>query len=174
MEKKKINIIIIVFFALAIVGILTTSGDNTKNQAQASDNSPDTFDKQIKNEITDKHLITKNTTVTYNSVNQALLIDQSQDVYWDANSLKTQIVMDTASILEVAAKHPKEIKYVVIEYKATLLDQNRNEVMERVYLGKYFTEKTNPINWANTYGDDQERLLKANADTFWLHPTFSK
>ena len=68
-------------------------------------------------------------------------------------------------ILDVTANHPDEIKTVSFDLKALVLDQNRNEVIASVFIATYSTYNTNPVNWANTYGEDQANFLKEKADS---------
>jgi hypothetical protein len=142
-----------------------TPTPNKKNE-----NSQITFEEQLQNEIKP---MAKNK-VSYDYTNQALTVDLTEKDYWSVDSLKSQMFIDTITILEAAATHPQEIKSVSINYKTTLLDYNRNEVLEPVYIGRYSTISTNPVNWKNTYGDDREYMLREKANYFWLHPIFYK
>jgi hypothetical protein len=154
---------------------VTTSAPTQKSEVtptpkQNIENTPITFEEQLQNEI---KLMAKNK-VSYDYTNRALTVDLTEKDYWSVNLLKSEMFMDTVKILEAAATHTQEIKSVIINYKATLLDQNRNECIELVHLRHYSTTNTNPVNWENTYGDDREYMLRERADYFWLHPIFNK
>jgi hypothetical protein len=142
----------------------------TPTPKQKIENSRVTFEEQLQNEI---KLMAKNK-VSYDNTNRALTVDLMEKDYWSVDFLKSEMFIDTVKILEAAATHPQEMKSVIINYKATLLDYNRNKVIEPVYIGRYSTISTNPVNWENTYGEDREYMLRERADYFWLHPIFNK
>jgi hypothetical protein len=144
----------------------------TPTQKQNIENTPITFEEQLRKEISNR--LTNENKISYDIINQALTVDIFAHHYLTSGFLKSGMFLDTTDILKIAAKYPDKIKYVDINYKATLLDQNRNEFIGTVYVGRYFTTNTNPVNWDNTYGDDREYMLRKRANYFWIDPIFNQ
>jgi hypothetical protein len=157
--------ILIFSIMLAVTLAIGCTGSGTENGHTVS------AEEQIKNDIDKESLMSDETNISYNSDNQALVITMFEKSYWDAENLKKVVFLDTVDILKVVAKHP-EVKSVSIEYQTMLLDSNKNEVRERVFLVTFLTENTTPVNWENVYIDEQETFLRQKAESFWLHPAF--
>jgi len=164
--KKITKVFIFLFvFSILLAGLI---GSNDADTSKPAD-----LENQVKKEIKNAKLHADEINLTYNQYSKALIVELYKELYWDENSLKSSMFIDTVSILEVVANHP-EIEIVDIEYQTMMLDKNYNKVRMRVYQVNYQTSNTNPMEWSNVYTDNRERVLREKADEFWLHPALTK
>jgi hypothetical protein len=133
----------------AIPSTPTTVDDTTNNTTtitpattpkQSIENTQSTFEEQLRKEISDK--LRNEHNISYDFTNQALKVDIIARHYTTGSFSKFGIWDDTTDVLKIAATHPDKIKFVDVNYRATLLDQNRNEIIDTVYVGHYSTTST--------------------------------
>src|SRR5665647_777945 len=138
----------------------------TSSFKQYTETSTITFEEQLQNEI---NTLKTKTNVSYDSTNQILTVYLNHTGPWTRNFLKNKMFLNTIAVLNIVSKNHQRIKYVTINYKTTLDDQN-----QKVYESHYSTTNINLENWDNISEDNRENLLRNKATHFWLHPALNQ